>query len=67
MVTALLAAMHERFSHFKPGVGKRTHLASTALLWTVAGAILMVRGWMILSEAGFLWCLVVALGFGLLK
>jgi hypothetical protein len=67
VVMALLIAMHDRFSHFKPGVGKRTHLAATALLWTVAGAILMVRGLVILSEAGFLWCLVVALGFGLIK
>ncbi len=59
--------MLRMLSRFKPGVPRSIHLFLAALLWTVVGLILMVRGtvWLIGAEEGLF--ILPAILFGTLK
>jgi len=49
---------------FKPGVDKRVHLLLAALLWTVVGLFLLVRGRLWLQAVGKGWLFLPALLLG---
>lgn len=47
--------MSKRFSRFKPGGAKQTHLLLAAMLWTLIGSLLFVRGISIAVDLQCLW------------
>ncbi|MCL7487003.1 MAG: hypothetical protein M8357_02370 [Desulfobulbaceae bacterium] len=51
----------------KPGVNRRVHLFAAALLWTVIGTILIIRGWGWINPAENGWFIAAALLAGTLK
>lgn len=54
-------------SRFKPGARVRTHLKAAALIWSLVGVMLMVRGGLFLHTAHALPLLAVAVVIGTLK
>lgn len=52
---------------FKPGVSRRVHLFAAPFLWTVAGGLLMFRGWRWIEVPSHPLFLLAALGLGTLK
>lgn len=51
----------------KPGVNRRVHLFAAALLWTVIGTILVIRGWGWINPAENGWFIAAGLLAGTLK
>ncbi len=57
----------QSLKNIKPGVNRRVHLFAAALLWTVVGAVLIVRGVRWISPAEIVWFIPVALAIGTMK
>lgn len=53
--------------NFKPGVARKVHIFSAALLWTIIGGLLLYRGVSYLSQAGGLWLIIPGVAAGTLK
>lgn len=51
----------------KPGVNRSVHLLTAALLWTIIGCGLMIRGWLLIRPEKGHWLVIVALLAGTLK
>lgn len=51
----------------KPGVNRRVHLLAAALLWTVVGMVLFLKGWGWINPAVNKWFVPAALALGTLK
>ena len=52
---------------YKPGVARKVHIFSAALLWTIIGALLLFRGFSYLIEAGGGWLILPGIAAGTLK
>jgi hypothetical protein len=52
---------------YKPGVARKVHIFSAALLWTIIGGLLLYRGVSYLIEAGELWLILPGIVAGTLK
>ena len=59
--------MVQSIRKYKPGVARKVHIFSAALLWTIIGGLLLYRGVSYLVEAGGLWLIVPGLAAGTLK
>jgi hypothetical protein len=51
----------------KPGVNRKVHLFAAALLWTVVGMVLLIRGWGWIDPVVNSWFVPAALALGTLK
>ena len=51
----------------KPGVSRSVHLFTAALLWTVIGLVLMIRGWGWIGSGPARWLVVLAIAIGTVK
>lgn len=59
--------MGPEYKRFKPGVSRRVHLFAAPFLWTVAGLLLMVRGWRWLDGPSHPLFLLTAITLGSMK
>ncbi len=57
----------QSLKNIKPGVNRRVHLFAAALLWTVVGIVLIVRGVRWIDPAEIVWFVPVALVIGTMK
>ena len=57
----------QSFKNITPGVNRRVHLLAAALLWTVVGMVLIVRGGKWIAPAEIVWFVPVALAVGTMK
>jgi len=57
----------QKLAALKPAVSRSTHLFVAPLLWTVIGAMLMIRGWGWIGSGKARWLVLVALGIGTAK
>lgn len=57
----------EILKSFKPAVNRKVHLLAAALLWTVVGSLLIVRGWSWIDPAKNIWFVPIALVVGTIK
>ena len=53
--------------NLKPGVARKVHIFSAALLWTIIGGLLLGRGVIYLVRAGELWLILPGIAAGTLK
>ena len=53
--------------NFKPGVARKVHILSAALLWTVIGGLLLYRGFSYLFSAGVFWLTIIGIAAGTAK
>ncbi len=60
-------SLNKILTRLKPGVPRQTHLFLAALLWTVIGCVLMVRGSVWLVDKGSVVSFVIAILLGTLK
>mgnify|MGYP000156938456 CR=1 FL=1 len=51
----------------KPGVSRTAHLFAASFFWTVAGSILMIRGWFWIGSGKARWLVLLALAAGSVK
>lgn len=54
-------------NRFKPGASVRTRILLAALLWSLIGVMLMVRGFLGISGSGMEWLILLAVCLGLIK
>ncbi len=59
--------MPKKISRFKPGVPTKFHLLLAAMLWTLIGTLLMVRGLRWSIDVGALWSVGIGLILGWCK
>ncbi len=59
--------MVQRITKFKPGVARKVHIISAALLWTVIGGLLLYRGIGHLLSTEEMWLVIPGLAVGTLK
>ncbi len=52
---------------FKPGVARKIHILSAALLWTIIGGLLLYRGVSYLVQGGGLWLVLPGIAAGTIK
>ncbi len=57
----------KRFAKYKPGISVRTHLLIAALIWSLVGVLLLVRGYIWVAATGRQWLLLPAVVLGTLK
>ena len=53
--------------NLKPGVARKIHILSAALLWTILGALLLYRGVSYLSQGEGLWLVLPGIAAGTVK
>ena len=59
--------MVQGIGKFKPGVARRVHIFSAALLWTFIGGLLLYRGFSYLLPGGEIWPVVLGIAAGTVK
>ncbi|NIA04972.1 MAG: hypothetical protein GWP11_03270 [Proteobacteria bacterium] len=54
-------------ARMKPGVSRAAHLFAAPFIWTVVGAVLMLRGWIWIGSGTAHWFVLLALVLGTFK
>ncbi len=57
----------QSISRMKPGVSRAAHLFTAPFIWTVVGAVLMLRGWIWTGPGTARWFVLLALVLGTFK